>query len=103
MDKYNEAKIFYNYIKENQKQDCYTMLWIISCVEDAIEAYKTEADENLKEKLCYIVYNVWIDLNIDTGISKITDIIISNLDILDLNSDMIEDDIEELIYDNETL
>lgn len=78
--KYNLAKLFYNYIIENNGYASMNMIWVIACVENSLEVYDMKmiiTDED-KEKMCNLVLRGWLDSEVSISISKVADIVVEN-------------------------
>ena len=95
---YEEIKNIYEEVKEKHGNDYFTKIYILSCINDSLQSYEKKVKEKTKKRMFYLVYNSWLDC--ETCISKISDVIIENWDILKRCED-IEEKAIELINDCE--
>ena len=80
MNNYKQAKEFYNYIMKNNGYSNMSMVWVISCIEESLQAYDMDLimSDSDKEKMCNLVLDSWLDTEYNIGISKIADIVVEN-------------------------
>lgn len=95
MNNYERAREFYDYIIKNNGYSNMTMIWVISCVEESLQAYDMALiiTDNEKEKMCNIVLDYWLDCEIDVGISEIADKVVEHW------ADLKDSDNYNILYD----
>jgi hypothetical protein len=100
MNNYKKAKDLYQLILNNNGYGDFTMIWIISCLEDSLQAYDMDliTTEEEKETIANLIQEAWLDTDVNIGISKITDIIVENWQDLKEDEDKSET-IQDLIID----
>ena len=100
MSDYERARNFYQNILLDNGYNCMSMIWVISCVDESLQAYDMDfivSDED-KETMCNLVLRAWLDTEYNIGISKIADLVIENWEDLK-DSDTVDEDVQELIKD----
>ena len=100
MNNYKKAREFYNYILQNNGYSNMSMLWVVSCMEDSLQAYDMDliiTDEE-KEEIANLILSSWLDTDLNIGISKISDLIVENWQEIKKSDDP-TDTIQYLIID----